>query len=196
MTTDPLALDDDALLAQCEVHYYKSSGPGGQHRNKVSSAVRLHHKASGVSAHGDDSRSQHENKRLALRRLRMNIACQTRRDLDKQALIDRGPAALPPHIVECMFTPKGRKNAPPGDCRVPPGDTPPRRLEIGPKDFRFWRVASFLLDVLQTCEGRVSDAAALIGITTGNFSDLLTSDRHLLAAAQGIRKANGLKPLS
>jgi len=176
-TEDPLALDDDALLSQCEVHVYKSSGPGGQHRNKVSSAVRLHHRGSGVSAHGDDSRSQHENKRLALRRLRMNIACQTRRDLDD-------PAALPPYIVECMFTPRGR------------GDNAPRRLEIGPRDHRFWRVAAFLLDVLHARGGRVGDAAAVVGITTGNFSDLLTSDRHLLAAAQGIRKANGLKPLN
>ena len=192
-TNDPLALDDDALLAQCEVHYYKSSGPGGQHRNKVSSAVRLHHKGSGVSAHGDDSRSQHDNKRLALRRLRMNIACQTRRDLDRQAFATNGdndangtsgPAALPAYIVECMFTPRGR------------GANAPRRLEIGVRDFRFWRVAAFLLDVLQACDGRVGDAAALIGITTGNFSDLLTSDRHLLAAAQGIRKTHGLKPLS
>jgi len=217
---DPLTLDDDALLGQCEVHYYKSSGPGGQHRNKVSSAVRLHHKGCGVSAHGDDSRSQHENKRLALKRLRMNIACQVRRDVDLRAFAvprdagvspatdcakdDRGrdtlgtrerdaratgdafaPAAgLPAFVAECMFTPRGR------------GENAARRLEIGVKDFRFWRVAAFLLDVLQACNGRVGDAAAVVGITTGNFSDLLTGERHLLAAAQGIRKANGLKPLS
>ncbi|MCL2701613.1 MAG: peptide chain release factor-like protein [Phycisphaerae bacterium] len=181
---DPLALDDDALLAQCEVHYYKSSGPGGQHRNKVSSAVRLHHRRSGVSAHGDDSRSQHDNKKLALRRLRMNIACQIRREMDRQTFLDAGPASLPAHVAECIFTPRGR------------GEDAPRRLEIGVRDFRFWRVAAFLLDVLHACGGRMADAAACLGITTGNFSDLLTSERHLLASAQAIRKTNGLKPLS
>jgi len=181
---DPLALDDPSLLAQCDVHYYRSSGPGGQHRNKVSSAVRLRHRDSGVSAHGDDSRSQHDNKRLALRRLRMNLACQTRREIDLQALSTHGESALPPHVTECLFTPRGR------------GETASRRLEIGPRDHRFWHVAAFVLDLLHACNGRVGDAAALLGITTGNFSDLLTSDRHLLAAAQGIRKANGLKPLT
>ena len=56
---DYLSLDDAALLAQCDLHTYRSSGPGGQHRNKVSSAVRLRHRATGITAHGDDSRSQH-----------------------------------------------------------------------------------------------------------------------------------------
>ncbi|MFP4105187.1 MAG: peptide chain release factor family protein, partial [Phycisphaerae bacterium] len=69
-----LELDDDQLLGQCEVDTYKASGPGGQHRNKVSSAVRLRHKPTEIMAHGNDSRSQHENKRLALKRLRKNLA--------------------------------------------------------------------------------------------------------------------------
>ena len=176
--TDYLALEDKPLLDQCDIHYYKSSGPGGQHRNKVSSAVRLHHRPTGVSAHGDDSRSQHENKRLATTRLRMNIACQTRRDVDPAALV------IPPYVAECMFTPRGR------------GENAPRRLEIGTRDHRFWHIAAFLLDVLNACQGRIADTAAIIGITTGNFSDLLTSERHLLAAAQEIRKVHGLKALS
>lgn len=77
---DYLSLDDAALLVQCAVHVYKSSGPGGQHRNKVSSAVRLRHNPTGITTHGDQSRSQHDNKRLALQRLRMNIACAPRRN--------------------------------------------------------------------------------------------------------------------
>ena len=37
---DYLALDDAALVAQCDVKIHRASGPGGQHRNKVSTAVR------------------------------------------------------------------------------------------------------------------------------------------------------------
>ncbi|MCH7953293.1 MAG: hypothetical protein IIC25_05340, partial [Chloroflexi bacterium] len=33
-----LRLDDAGLLAQCEEHGYRSSGPGGQRRNKVETA--------------------------------------------------------------------------------------------------------------------------------------------------------------
>jgi hypothetical protein len=50
----------------------KGSGPGGQHQNKVESAVRLSHPASGVEIKVSDEKSQHRNKRIALHRLVAN----------------------------------------------------------------------------------------------------------------------------
>jgi len=174
--SDYLLADDAALLSQCDVDTYKASGPGGQHRNKVSSAVRLRHRLTGISAHGDDSRSQHDNKRLATRRLRMEIACRLRESVDPRA-------DLPAVVRECLFTPK--KAAPGGS----------RRLEVGVKDHRFWPVAAVLLDVLAHFDGSLADAAGHLGITTGNLAKLLRRERHLLTAAQGIRKRHGLGPL-
>ena len=55
-----LLATDDALIQQCEVDRYRASGPGGQHRNKTESAVRLRHKLTGVTAIGDDSYSELE----------------------------------------------------------------------------------------------------------------------------------------
>ena len=63
-------LSDDMLLRQCEVDTYRASGPGGQKRNKTSSAVRIRHLASQLLVIAEESRSQHENKAKALRRLR------------------------------------------------------------------------------------------------------------------------------
>ena len=175
-TEDFLALDDAALLRQCDLHAYKSSGPGGQHRNKVSSAIRLRHHPTGIAVHGDDSRSQHENKAAALRRLRMNIACRVRRPVDTTQHV------LPPIVRECIFRTRG-------------GTDTPRRMQIGRKDRRFWQVVAFLLDVLDCCQGRLADAAAYLCITTSNMVSLLQEDRHLLAAAQAIRKTHGQRPL-
>src|SRR5437588_3322758 len=64
------ALTDAQLLAQCEVDTYRASGPGGQKRNKTSSAVRLRHPPSGLIVIAEESRSQHENRVRALNRLR------------------------------------------------------------------------------------------------------------------------------
>lgn len=176
---DYLAMDDAGLLGDCDVHIYKSSGPGGQHRNKVSSAVRLRHRATGITAHGDDSRSQHENKRLAVNRLRMNLALRLR------GTFDPARRELPAVVAECLFTPRGKGAAP-----------PVRRLETGRKDRRFWPVAAFLLDVLEGSEGRLGEAAKWLGISTSNLAAIFKSERHLLAAAQAIRRAHGHKALS
>jgi protein subunit release factor B len=67
-------LDDDALLAQCDVQAHRASGPGGQHRNKSETAIRLVHKPSGVTAEGKDERSRTQNLSRALERLREKLA--------------------------------------------------------------------------------------------------------------------------
>src|SRR5947209_9848043 len=66
-------LPDDALLAQCELQAHRASGPGGQHRNKAETAVRLVHRPSGVTVEGKDERSRTQNVRIALARLREKL---------------------------------------------------------------------------------------------------------------------------
>jgi ribosome-associated protein len=63
-------LSDEALLAQCDVQVHRAGGPGGQHRNKVETAIRLVHTPSGVVAEGKDQRSRTQNMSAALGRLR------------------------------------------------------------------------------------------------------------------------------
>ncbi len=74
----PACLVDEALLAQCEIGFGRSGGPGGQHRNKVQSLVRLVHTPTGIEAHAGERRAQHENRRVALRRLRLALAVSVR----------------------------------------------------------------------------------------------------------------------
>ena len=74
----PATLPDEDLLAQCEVGRSRAGGPGGQHRNKVETAVVITHKETGVSGQASERRSQIDNKRVALRRLRLNLATKHR----------------------------------------------------------------------------------------------------------------------
>lgn len=51
------------------IQTYKSSGPGGQHKNKTESGVRIIHPDSGARAECCESRSQHQNRIKAFERL-------------------------------------------------------------------------------------------------------------------------------
>ncbi len=72
----PSSLAAAELLAQCQVRFGRRSGPGGQHRNKVETAVCLEHEPTGIRAEASERRSQAENRKVALRRLRMALAMQ------------------------------------------------------------------------------------------------------------------------
>jgi len=68
-----LALKDGALLAECEQELFTAGGPGGQHRNKTASGVRLTHPATELSVTATERRSQSINRRVALERLRRGL---------------------------------------------------------------------------------------------------------------------------
>ena len=59
--------------ADIRIEYYRSSGPGGQHRNVTDSAVRIRHIPTGVVAQASERRSQSQNRELALERLRIAL---------------------------------------------------------------------------------------------------------------------------
>lgn len=65
--------DDEKLLAQCDVDTFRAGGKGGQHQNTTDSAVRLTHRPTGIRVVARDERSQHRNRKIALKRLRKQL---------------------------------------------------------------------------------------------------------------------------
>jgi hypothetical protein len=65
-------------MAECEIRRTRRSGPGGQNRNKVETAVVLVHRSTGIGAEASERRSQVENLSVALFRLRLNLALKLR----------------------------------------------------------------------------------------------------------------------
>lgn len=162
---------DTQLLHDCEIDTYRASGPGGQKRNKTSSAVRLRHRPTGIIAIAEESRSQHENKAKALLRLRRRFALELR---------EPGP-----------FTREQLAASPLWSAAIAPDG----RLAVSTKNPAFWPAAAIALDALADREARVSDAAELLGISTGQLADFLHAQPQLWQEANRLRARFGHKPL-
>ncbi len=168
-----LIATDDALIAQSEVDRYRASGPGGQHRNKTESAVRLRHLPTGVSAIGEDSRSQAENKIYAVRRLRAAIALEVRApiagELDGYVASPRLAA-----LVAGGTAPLGART----------------RLTAD-----YWLAIAELLDLLVAGDLEIGATARRLGITTGAMSKLLLHDDAIARVVNDLRRARAMRPL-
>ena len=160
-----LPLEDAALLAECRFDRFRASGPGGQKRNVTDSAVRLRHAPTGLTGEANESRSQHENRARALRRLRLEIALHRRAPVELEAYI------VPPELAEAA---RGR---------------------VGRRDGRYLTAIAQVFDLLEATGWRVSDAGELVGATTAALTRLVTSDPIVLRAANERRRALGLRAL-
>lgn len=81
ITLAPMALPDHLrrLLRDCDVETYRASGPGGQHRNKTESAVRMTHRPTGITRVATEHRSQLRNRELAIERIWRALEAKRRR---------------------------------------------------------------------------------------------------------------------
>lgn len=159
-------LTDAERLAQCDLDTYRASGPGGQKRNKTSSAVRLRHRPTGLIVIAEESRSQHENKAKALQRLYQALFLHIRNPLAP------GPESIRANPIWDSAFGSGRVN-------------------LSKRDPQFWPAAGFALDVLDAAEAKVSTAAEWLGLSTGNFVDFLQTHPKLWQAANQLRSKFG-----
>ncbi|XP_060197986.1 uncharacterized protein LOC132626963 [Lycium barbarum] len=171
-----LLMTDEELMKQCDLSTFKASGPGGQHRNKRESAVRLKHNPTGIIAQAVEDRSQHMNRASALSRLRALLALKVRNNIDLDTYT---PPQELLQILPAKSTIRGSNCGP----------------QIGPNNPKFALGMQALLDLLFAVEGSVSDAAKKLGLSTGALSRLLLSDDSLRMAVNEFRISKGMKPL-
>jgi hypothetical protein len=171
----PAALPVEALLKEIEFRTTRGPGPGGQHRNKSDTMVRLTHKPTGIGAQAGERRSLDLNKAEALFRLRMELAMQVRLPLPQGA-------ADPLGIYEPSELWKSRVGR-------------SRRVVVSARHDDFPALLAEVLDLLAHCSDDVPRAARIFGVTTTQLVKFLGLEPAALAALNRRRKERGERPL-
>ena len=163
----PAALPPEQLLKDCQMRLTRRSGPGGQHRNKVETAVVLLHRPSGVRAEAAERRSQAQNRRVALFRLRLNLALEAR----AERAADEVPSPL--WLSRCAGG----------------------RVSVSPSHADFPAVLAEALDTLSAHDMDPKQAATALGCTVSQFVKLLKKEPRALASVNRHRQEHRLRPL-
>lgn len=163
----PAARDPQRILSECDTTRTRRSGPGGQNRNKVETAVVLRHRPSGLVAEASERRSQAENLRVALFRLRLNLALTVRGPV--------APAEPPSELWQSR-------------CRD-------GRIAISDEHDDFPAILAEALDVLEAQAGDARAAADSLGCTASQLTKLLKAEPRALRSVNEHRRRQGLHPL-
>lgn len=163
----PAALDESKLLSDCAVRRQRRSGPGGQHRNKVETAVVITHQPTGVQGEASERRSQEENRRRAIYRLRVNLALGVREPVE-------GGSFRPSDLWQRR-------------CHA-------GRLVVSVAHVEFPALLAEALDVLSACDMDASEAAERLSCTASQLIKLLQKDPRALAQVNRHRQLTSRPP--
>ncbi len=147
--THPAVMSEEELLKDCRVTFNKHGGPGGQHRNKVATGAQITHEPTGVIGSAGERRSQAENRCMALRRLRVQLA-----------LTQRGYFSLREVPSELWRSRCDRAG----------------RLSISPRHVDYPAMLAEAMDVLAALRCDLSKAAGLLGCTPSQLLKLLKDE--------------------
>lgn len=167
MNAHPATSDESVLLRDCRIARTRRSGPGGQHRNKVETAIVIEHLPTGVRAEASERRSQAQNRQVAIRRLRINLALHIRTATER--------------VAQPSDTWLARREG--------------ERLRVSQHNATFPALLAEALDSVASHDFDILAAATHLGISTSQLVKLLKVEERALRMVNDQRSDRGLRAL-
>ncbi len=165
----PADLPPEKLLAECVVRRQRRSGPGGQHRNKVETAVVLVHQPTGIRSEATEQRSQAANKEVAIHRLRVKLAIHVRATVDLNGEVGVSPLW------------RSRLRA--------------QKISVAPAHQDFPALLAEAMDWLSSLEFDTQECARQLGTTSSQLVRFLKLEPAALVYVNECRDRGNLRPL-
>ena len=180
----PASFDPDTLLKDCRVERIRATGPGGQHRNKVETAIRITHTPTNTLGQASERRSQVDNQKKALFRLRANLAIDFRSES-----LSAVRASL--DLKNDDFT----QNLSLTPSKLWRSRTGSRKISCNSSHNDFPSLLAEALDVMYLTDYNPALAARLLSISTSQLIRFLKDESRAFQSVNSIRQKNNQHPL-
>jgi RF-1 domain len=149
--THPASWTEEKLLAQCRMTFSRASGPGGQNRNKVETSVQIEFLPNKIIASASERRTQNENRKVALQRLRCKLAVEIQMTAARDGQLEQELHASETWLQYCRGG----------------------RVDIAETNSDWPTVLAELIGILKHCDWNLSEAAKLLESSSSQLVKLL-----------------------
>ena len=165
LDSHPATWPEEQLLSHCKLAFSRASGPGGQNRNKVETSVQIEYLPNQIIAAASERRTQNENRKVALQRLRCKLAVEVR-------------------------APSQEKKSETWNAYCRDG-----RIDIAESNYLWPAVLAELIDALSSCDWNLSMAASSLETSSSQIVKVLKKYPPAFSLLNQERKLRGQKSL-
>ena len=180
LDSHPASWHEAQLLDHCKLTFSRASGPGGQNRNKVETCVQIEYIPASIIATASERRTQNENRKIAVQRLRCKLAVELRpmSDVTSTAKISIALAAKK-QIGSAKWQQYCRNG----------------RIDISDSNSDWPAILAEIIGFMSISNWNISDVASILGSSSSQLVKLLKKHPPAFVLFNQERKSRGQRPL-
>ena len=176
----PACWHEEQLLNQCKVTFSRASGPGGQNRNKVETCVQIEYLPASIIASASERRTQNENRKVAVQRLRCKLAVEIRPMSDETSTAEISIALAAKKQIGSAKWQQYCRNG---------------RIDISDTNDDWPAILAEIIGFMSISNWKISEVASILGSSSSQLVKLLKKHPPAFVLFNQERKSRSQRPL-